>query len=148
MLTITKIKPQLSQAELLSEIAEEIDAFGLLAEEAQPIIDQIAKLQLKLKPMADAKKLLEAKIDKMPIPDDCDGHVEKGVMYEAAIGKRGSSRSIKDMEEVKTALGESLFMSLATVKLGDIDAYLTPEEKAVVLEVTRTAHSVKVSRRP
>ena len=102
---------------------------------------------MKLKPFADARKALEAKVDALPIDDDCADHVEKGAIFEATIGKRGKARAIKDMARVKKLMGAELFMKLATVKLGDIDAYLTPPEKAEVLEESRTAHSVKVSRR-
>ena len=147
MLTITKAKPEAAPVELLSELAAEIDLFGQLAEDAQPILAEIAALQLKLKPFTDARKALEAKVDALPIDDDCADHVEKGAIFEAAIGKRGKARAIKDMAEVKKLMGAELFMKLATVKLGDIDAYLTPPEKAEVLEESRTAHSVKVSRR-
>ena len=66
MLTITKTKPQIEPVELLSELAAEIDLFGQLAEEAQPILAEIAALQLKLKPFADARKALEAKVDALP----------------------------------------------------------------------------------
>ena len=38
-------------------------------------------------------------------------------------------------------------MKLATVKLGDLDAYLTPPQLEQVLETKRTAHSVKVTKR-
>ncbi len=147
MLTITKVKSQAEPIELLSELAAEIDLFGQLAEEAQPILAEITALQLKLKPMADAKKALEAKIDALDVDDDCEGHVEKGAIFEATVGKRGKSREIKDLAKVKKLIGVELFMKLATVKLGDIDNYLTPPQKAEVLKESRTAHSVKVGRR-
>jgi hypothetical protein len=149
MLTITKIKPQIEQAELLSEIAEEIDAYGAAAEAAQPILDKIAALQGSpvLAALAKARKALEARVDALPVDDDCEDHVEKGAAFEATIGKRGRSREIKDMAEAKWALGDQLFMTLATIKLGDLDKYLTPPQLEKVVKVKRTAHAVKVARR-
>ena len=73
-------------------------SFGKLSEAAAPIANQIAELQLKLKPLADAKKALEAAIESWDVGDDVEGHVERGAYFEAQIGKRGKSRSIKDME--------------------------------------------------
>ena len=147
LITIPKKKVELQTQQPLSVIAEQLDLFGKLSEEAAPIINQIAELQLKLKPLADAKKALEAAIDVLPIDDDAEGHMERGAYFEAQIGKRGKSRSIKDMALAKKELGDKLFMQLATVKLGDLDKYLTPPQLAVVLEEKRTAHSVKVTKR-
>ena len=127
---------------------QQIDLFGKLSEEAAPIIDQIAELQLKLKPLADAKKALEAKRSTTCRSTTTPRATwSAGAYFEAEIGKRGKSRSIKDMALAKKALGDKLFMQLATVKLGDLDKYLTPPQLAVVLEEKRTAHSVKVTKR-
>ena len=147
LIIIPKKKAEAAVVEPVSPIAAELDLYGRLAEEAQPIVLEIAALQAKLKPMLDAKKALEAKIDALEIGDDVEGHVERGAVFEAEIGKRGKSRAIKDMNAVRTAMGTALFMQLATVKLGDLDKYLTPPQLELVLKTERTAHSVKVTKR-
>jgi len=147
LIIIPKKKVEAAVVEPVSPIAAELDLYGRLAEEAQPIVLEIAALQAKLKPMLDAKKALEAKIDALEIGDDVEGHVERGAAFEAEIGKRGKSRAIKDMNAVRTAMGTALFMQLATVKLGDLDKYLTPPQLELVLKTERTAHSVKVTKR-
>jgi hypothetical protein len=131
----------------LSAIAQEIDEFGRLSEEAQPILEQIEALQKKLKPLADAKKKLEAAIEALEADDDVEGQVEQGAYFEATVGKRGTKRSIKDLEKVKAFLGTETFMAIASVKLTDIDAYLTPPQKEQCLATARTAHAVKVTKR-
>jgi hypothetical protein len=132
--------------ELLSEFAEEIDRVGLLTEQAGPILKKIEDLQLKLKPLAEARKALTDKIDKMEIGDD-EELVEKGANYQVEIGKRGTSREIKDLTLAKKYLGTDTFMKVATITLKNIDDYLTLPQKQEVLKTKRTAHSHKVVKR-
>ena len=101
----------------------------------------------KLKPLAKAQKDLQAKIDALPMGDDAEGHFERGVMFNAEIGKRGTAREIKDMGKVRSMLGDDLFMKLAGVTLKSLDQYMTPPQLAVVLKTTRTSRSVKIARR-
>lgn len=131
----------------VSEIAAEIDAFGEASEAAAPILAQIAALQLKLAPLGITKKKLEEKLAKLGLDDDVKDHVERGASYEATIGKKGSSRDIVSMDAVKKAMGPTLFMQLATVKLGDMDKYMTPPQLEALLTTTRTKHSVTVTKR-
>jgi hypothetical protein len=136
-----------SPAVLLSDFAELIDAYGRLAEEAEPIAKRIRTLQEKLKPLKEAEKKLQAKIDELELDDDVEGVLEHGAEFEVTIGKRGSARSIADMKAVRAMMGDELFMKLATVTLKDIDAYLTPPEREKVLTVARTSRSLKLARR-
>jgi len=146
---ITIPKKQVSPppaAELLSDFAEEIDRVGLLTEQAGPILKKIEELQVKLKPLAEAKKALSDKIDALEIGDD-EEVVEKGAAYQVEIGKRGTSREIKDLTLAKKYLGTDVFMKVATITLKNIDDYLTLPQKQQVLNTKRTAHSHKVVKR-
>jgi hypothetical protein len=137
------VKKPIAKAEQLSAIAQEIDRYGELAAAAAPVVNQIKELKKKLKPIEDQGKLLEKLIGEMTIGDD-DETVEKGAKFVLEIGKAGNSRSIKDLGKARDLLGDELFMQLATVTLKNLDDYLTPPQKAEVIEERRTAHSYKV----
>ena len=66
-----------------------------------------------------------------------------------ASGSNGASsaRSARSSTWVKEFLGDDLFMQLATVRLGDIDDYLTPLQKAEVIEEGRIARKYKIAAR-
>jgi hypothetical protein len=132
---------------VLSTFAEKIDLVGQLAADAEPIIAQIKTLQEKLKPLAAARAALDLEIAEIEVADDYDDHVELGEGFKAEIGKKGSSRSISDLDKVKKLMGTVTFMKVATVTLKDIDAYLTPPEKAQCLTTTRGARSCKIIKR-
>jgi hypothetical protein len=152
-----KTKPKVSddQIEQLAIAAKEVDVspwaelvdhVGALQEEAAPIIAQIAELQEKLKPLAEKKAELQKIMDELP-GDDAPQRLN-GTIFRADAGKKGSSRSIKDMALVKKFMGAETFMKVATVKLGDIDKYLTGDQREQVTETSRTSRTVKVTRLP
>ncbi len=132
---------------ILSTFAEKIDLVGRLTEDAAPILAQIKTLQEKLKPLAVAKTELEAEIAEIEAGDDFDETIALGVEFKAEIGKKGSSRSIKDLALVKKLMKTDTFMKVATVTLKDIDAYLTPPEKAECIATVRGARSYKIIKR-
>lgn len=132
---------------LLSQFAADIDLVGKLMEDAEPVAAEIKKLQAKLKPLAEAQKALQLKLDALPLDDDIEGHLENGIGFMAEVGKKGTGRSVKDLKLVKKHLGEELFMKLAGVTLKSLDQYLTPPQLAEVLTVERTSRSVKITRR-
>jgi hypothetical protein len=147
-ITIKKPAKQALPETLLSDLTVEIDSVGKLLEEAEPIAAQIKALQEKLKPLTKAQKDLQAKIDALEgIGDDEEGHVENGVVYFAEIGKRGTSREIKDLGKVKKLLGDETFMKLASITLGNLDKYLTPPQLTEVLKYERTSRSVRIVKR-
>jgi hypothetical protein len=148
LITIPKkqVSPPPAADELLSDFAEEIDRVGLLTEQAGPILKKIEELQVKLKPLAEARKALTDKIDALEIGDD-EEVVEKGANYQVEIGKRGTSREIKDLVLAKKYLGTETFMKVATITLKNIDDYLTLPQKQEVLKTKRTAHGHKVVKR-
>jgi flagellar hook-length control protein FliK len=142
-----KIKSEPLPDTLLSEFAAEIDNVGKLLEEAEPIQAEIRKLQAKLKPLAEAQKSLQARLDALPLGDDQEGQFEYGIEFLAEVGKKGTSRSVKDLKLVKKHLGDDLFMKLASVTLKSLDQYLTPPQLSEVLTSERTSRSVKITRR-
>ena len=152
-----KTKPKVSdeQIEQLATAAKEVDVspwaelvdqVGALMEEASPIIAEIAALQEKLKPLAEKKAELQKIMD--DLPGDDATHRLNGTIFRADAGKKGNSRSIKDMALVKKFMGQDTFMKVATVKLGDIDKYLTGDQREQVTETSRTSRTVKVARIP
>jgi hypothetical protein len=132
----------------LSEFAEQIDLFGQLTEESEPILAQIKVLQEKLKPLASAKAALQASINEfgVALEPDADDAVELGDEYRVEIGKQGSSRSIKDLDKIKELMGTELFMKVATVTLKDIDSYLTLPQREEVLTTARGSRTFKVNK--
>ncbi len=135
-------------SELLSPFGELIDRYGALTEAAEPILKQIAELQEQLKPLGKAKAELQKEIDALELhPDFKDGE-EIGAVFKVEIGKRGSSREIKDMPKVVELMGADLFLKVATVTLKAIDDYLTVDQRAEVIETKRTSRTFKLIRRP
>jgi hypothetical protein len=130
----------------LSPYAELVDQVGALTEEAAPILAEIAALQAKLAPLAEKRAELQQAFDAMG--DDDETPRLGGVHFIAEAGKRGTSRSIKDMQLVKKLMGSETFMKVATVKLGDIDKYLTLPQRDQVIATARTSRTVKIARKP
>jgi len=152
-----KTKPKVSddQIEQLATAAKEVEAspwaelvdqVGALMEEANPILEQIAALQQKLQPLAEKMAELQKIMDSLPGDDETQRL--NGTIFRADAGKKGNSRSIKDMALVKKFMGADTFMKVATVKLGDIDKYLTGDQREQVTETARTSRTVKVARIP
>jgi len=146
-LVLVKKKVAVEPVPDVSEFADQIDLFGRLSEEAEPVLAEIKKLQDKLKPLADAKKALQASIDAMPAEDDEEKLIELGAEFRLEIGKKGSSREIKDLVAVKKLMGNELFMKVATVTLKDLDAYLTLPQRETVIETKRTSRAFKIAKR-
>lgn len=63
------------------------------------------------------------------------------------FGKKANNRKIVDMDEVRKLMGPEQFMECASVKLKDIDDYLTPKQREKVLEVVRGDRSVKIEKK-
>jgi hypothetical protein len=147
-LTLKK-KPDLvvetAEQPMLSELAGLIDKVGLLTVQAAPHYAKIATIAELLKPLDEAKKLLQDAVN--ALGEDDDLIKELGTAYRVEAGARGSQRKITDMASVKKLMGSVLFMKVATVTLGKIDDYLTPEERATVIKTERTGRSMKVIRR-
>jgi hypothetical protein len=131
---------------LVSEHADLIDNYGRLAKELAPEMVKLKKMQEKLKPLADAEKALKAAMADLAVGDDKTG-TELGETFLVEYGKRGTSREIIDVKAIHEMLGDELFYAMASLKLGDVDAYLTPPQKELVIKESRSARSIKVKAR-
>jgi len=149
-IVLTKKKIQALQKQpdydLVSEFAELIDEVGVLSKDAEKINAKIKKLQEELKPYNDAVKRLKAKIDELEGDPD-EELVELGTVYKLEIGKKGTSRHIKDIKKVQELMGDDLFYQVCKVNLKDIDAYLTLPQREEVIEEERTSRSFKIVKR-
>ena len=132
----------------LSAFADLIDRVGTLTEKAAAIAIKMKALKEELKPLAEAEKLLQLEIDALPIDDDAVDNVQLGEQFRLEVGRKGSSRSIKDMEQIKQMMGEELFMKLATVTLKAVDDYLTLPQKEQCLATSRGSRSFKIAKLP
>lgn len=149
-IVLTKKKPVVEETPALSpelaEIVELIDRVGPLQEEAAEIAARIKKENERLKPYKDTMKELQEKVDALELdPDQPLEQLAKVFRMEA--GAQGNSREIKDIEKIKKFLGNKTFMELATIKLGDLDKYLTPPQLEEVLETKRSSRTIKIIRR-
>lgn len=130
----------------VSDFAHLIDEVGALQDEATPILQQIKELTAQLVPFKERLAVLQDYVDELPVDPDLKFH-ELGDEYLVEAGVKKVCREVKDLEAVRQAMGDEVFMQVAKVTLKDIDAYLTPVEKEPLLEVTRGSRSVKVVKR-
>lgn len=149
-IVLTKKKPVVEEvpalAPELQEIVELIDRIGPLQEEAELIAARIKQETERLKPYKDAMKELQTKVD--ALETDPDQPLEQlAKVFRMEAGAKGTSRSIKDLEKIKKFLGNKTFMELATVKLGDLDKYLTPPQLAEVLTYEHSSRGIRIIRR-
>jgi hypothetical protein len=139
------------QAPALSTFAETLDKMADLQDEiaaldvkiaakakAETIMRQAAAAKLAAFATQVSEALLEVHAD-----DDPDAEFEElGSRFKAKVSKQGTERKVTDVEKVSKLMGKKVFWSLAKVNLGDIDKYLTPEEKLDVITTSRKPRSV------
>ena len=70
--------------------------------------------------------------------DPADGEVVQYGEYEVKITPAGVKRAVVDVAGVRAILGTTAFDKIVTVPLKYCDDYLTPEQRAVVLESSLT----------
>lgn len=129
-------------------VAQLIDRIGDLSAASQKTLDKIAKLKLELEPLEKAQAELAAYVNEAFEDSPADNeYFLQGTRYRAKVGKKGTKREITDMEGIKKIMGVKTFMKVATVKLGDVDKYLNPDEKEKVLKVERTTRNVAVEQK-
>lgn len=145
---ITLKKPRVAtQVETeFSPVSDLIERVGELAPEAEKIMAKIKKLDVELKPYKAALKELVTAISALPHDPDLVGS-EISPNFVAEFGKASNKRDIKDLAKAREFLGDELFMTLASVKLGDLDAYLTPPQLKEVLEESHGDRKVTVKPR-
>ena len=148
-ITLTKVKPVVELPAILSDgdydLKAQIDLVGSHQNDVAKIKKQIKELTAKLKPYAEAESKLQAMVDELELGDDEEDTVS-GERFRVEIGPRGNKRSIPDMAKVKAALGDLLFMKLATVTLKNLDDYLNPEQRGEVIKTDRTSRSIKLEK--
>ena len=147
VLTKKKLKPQPVEAELVSDFAELIDELGAMQPEAQKIDEQIKALQKRQKPFKDKLKSLCELLHEVDEHGDDEKFVELGQTHRAEFGKKGTARTITRIEKVRELMGDETFFKVCSVTLKAVDDYLTPEEKAEVLETERTLRGVEIAKR-
>lgn len=134
------------QAEEVDPLVQQIDLVGSQLPRVAKITKEIKALQDMLKPFKAEADKLQAMVDALEIDDDGED-VREGDRFRVEIGKRGSNRKVTSMAGIRDALGDELFMELATITLKNVDDYLTPPQKEKVLETTRTSRSIKLAAR-
>ncbi|QXN72663.1 hypothetical protein RCZAHN_54 [Rhodobacter phage RcZahn] len=156
----TTQKLQTPVATEVSAYAAEIDEIGNMVAEAdaleatltKAVKDKLAKIasirkDAKAKTTALAAKITE---DNAEVRDPSDTFSEKGAEFIAELGKRGTLREITDLPMIKQLMDDQdpdLFMKLAKMNIGDVDAYLTPEERELVLKTELKDRSIKIVKR-
>ena len=147
VLTRRKLQATKADVEVISDFAELIDEIGALQADALKIDEQIKALQKKQKPFKDKLKSLCELLHEIDEHDADEKFTELGQAYRAEFGKKGTSRSITKIEKVRELMGDETFFKVCSVTLKAIDDYLTPEEKAQVLETERTLRGVEIAKR-
>lgn len=99
-----------------------------------------AKVQEKVAPLsqeqAEIKKHILA-LANSTLPDDETKEIPVSgkLLY---IGKRGTSRTISDLDKAIEFMGVDTFLKVAKINLSDVDKYLRPEEVEQVTVTQRT----------
>jgi hypothetical protein len=137
-------------ATTLSDFAEDIDKLGAVQQDAEKVMARIKALTNDLAAYKIAMKGLQERItlayDEADADPDAEG-VEQGVEYLCEVGKKGNSRKITDIKQLRKVMGDETFFKVASVTLKDIDAYLTPDQVSKVLTTDRTARGIKIEKR-
>lgn len=149
---------ELGQEEGLSQYASRIDKTGQLMAEADILEASLTKaVQAKLAKIVALRKKAKAQLAELATEitlthielgtaDEAKAE-EVGTAFVAELGKRSTSRSITDMPLVKTLMDDQdpeLFMKLVKMNIGDLDAYLTVDERDLVMSTTLGDRSIKL----
>lgn len=129
----------------LEQIALKVEEVGSLQKNAAKIAEKIKALQVELEPYSTAVKQLEELANEYLNDKNPDEEFTlNGTHYRAVVGKKGNKREITDLEYIRKRVGPKVFMEIASVKLSDVDNYLTPDEKAKCVKTERTKRNIKV----
>lgn len=143
------LKKKTSEQDVISTITiigQQVDMAGETLKEIEATKKKIKDLTQRLKTLNAEHAKLQVLVDELAIGDD-DATVVAGAKYQVEIGPRGISRSIQDLEKAREFLGDELFMQLATITLKNLDDYLTPPQKEIVIKTDRTNRSIKFIKR-
>lgn len=130
-----------------------VDEYGNEKLELAKIEAQIEKrvqaLQVKANAISDYADQLKTTI--MAATEDWDPEEERtiqGHAFEAKIGKKKQNREITDIKAVRKFVGPDNFLKIVSVRLGDLDAYLNPNQLSQCVKTEHDgARSFKVKPR-
>jgi hypothetical protein len=145
--TIVLTKKKAAVAPELSDVAALIDELGSMQADFDARKKQIRELEAKQQPYKDKLLELQTLIHEHDEHDPDDTFRELGEHYQADCGKQATSRSIADIKGVQKLMGDKVFYQVCSVTLQNIDDYLTPDQKAQVLDAERGYRTIKISRR-
>jgi hypothetical protein len=97
----------------------------VITPEVQKALKHQKRLQEELRAVADKEVAADAKI------------TFRGSTHNFTVTEKGEQRSITDIQECRKALGDKLFYQCVKVNLGDLDKYLTEDQKGFIA-TTRT----------
>ncbi len=121
-----------------------IDKIGDYQVAAAKVKDKIAKLQLELEPLEKATAELEVIANDLYAESgDDDEFYMQGTRYRVKVGKKAKKREITDIKYVFSRM-KAAFWTVASIKLGDADRYLTPDEQDKCIKTERTVRKVSV----
>ena len=118
--------------------------------EVVEIVDQMATLNHSIEPVKPLLKEYEGLRKKLIteyIPKEVDGAVSfEGTSYVVEFSPCANVATITDIQEVKSLLGENLFMQLVKINLEDLKKYLTQDQLESVVFLSKTGprtHKIK-----
>jgi len=145
-IVIGKKKLEQTSVEELSPLAQIIDRYGAESLKADKIKKKIKEETAKLKPFKAVETELQEALEDTNFKDDEDGEIN-GTEFVLEFGPKGTSREVSNVRQVHEMLGDELFYKLASVKLTDLDKYLTLPQREKVITIERTKRSFKVCKR-
>lgn len=108
-----------------------IDRYGALSSELASITADLGTQIDSLREQIEARV-----IPTLEGPDDTAK--VRAAKYILSIGAQAKARKLVDLRKAAELLGKDIFLKVATVPLKALDDYLNPEQRALVLEETRS----------
>lgn len=139
--TKQKVKPQSAQSEKSFDLSKAATRYKKVEAEINEIMKDPA-LKKKMDEMELLKKqMIEYANDTLA---DEEGTEVKTKYGDVKIGKRGTARSVTDMDKAVEMLGTDTFMKIAKIGLADLDKYLNPDQLELVT-VTKVTNTRRIS---
>ena len=127
----------------------ELTADGAVDEAFRDKVDEFAKCYLKHKKLKEELDALRSEVEGAL----CEGLAPEATAevatdkFVVSVSSKGTKRVINDMKAVAEALGDT-FIEVATVPMKALDDYLTPEERAEVVDESQNgSRRLKVSKK-
>lgn len=134
---VTIVKPSSkSVKKVVNETTELVEKYVLLksqVDKMSPVVKEMEGLKAKLKGL-------------IPADADKEGEVViPGEYHNIIFGRCAKSRSVTDMRALHQMLGDDLFYAIVSVKLADVDRYLTDsQQQGLVVEGFSETRTLKV----